>query len=183
VNEFTNISIEGLLRALNLRAVPLQPEIAAFIALEVCTASVQRPVLVTSREVWIDLQGNVSIFSDKPIVESVAAASGVVDLLCDLLLASAHGVPPSLLELVDEQVPESSRTLEQLRDQLEASLVPLNRAASQRVLARLMREIVREVERTNPSQASGANFEELDRQFDALMAQEPAPKKKSPTSG
>jgi hypothetical protein len=179
VDERTNISIEGLLRALNKRGIPLQPEIGAFIALEVCIAASDRFVLVSSREVWIDPQGNTSISSAKAPVSSEDAAAAVVDLLCELLLASAHGIAPLLLELIDSQTPGPRRTLAQLRDQLEASLVPLNRGASQRVLARLLREVLRESERANPAPETSVSYESLDRQFDELVAQEVAPKKKS----
>lgn len=175
----TNISIDELLRTLKKRAIPLQSETGAFIALETCVAIAEHPVSVTGRDVWIDPQGNVTIKSDKHPVSSEQAAGAVVDLLYELLLASAQGVAPLLMVLIDQETPGKERTLTQLKDQLDASLVPLNRGASQRVLARLVREVFREGERGSINTPVVPSYEELDRQFDELLAEGGVLKKKS----
>lgn len=179
MDELPNINIAELLRALKKKAIPLQSEIGTFVAMEACAAISDRFVLVGTQDVWLDFQGNVSIKFDKPPVSSEDAARSVVDLLCELLLASAHGIPPLLLELIDAQPSGPRLTIAQLRDRLEASLVPLNRSASQRVLARLLREALREGERVSLNPPVAESFQALDSQFDTLMAERGTPQKKS----
>lgn len=119
-------------------------EIGAFVALEVAERLVEAPVYLDPGDVRITEDGQVELVPmDETPVAPREAARGLVDVLTRLLLAAGSGVPPVLLSLVDEgtgQPPSSASNLAALRDELEASLVPLNRGAARRVLARIVRE-------------------------------------------
>jgi hypothetical protein len=183
VDELQSISIVELLNAVKKKRIPVQSEIGAFIALETCEAIADRTIAVTSRDVWIDQQGRVSVKADKQRTSSEEAARAITDLLCELLLASAQGITALLLEVVDDATRVAPRTLVQLRDQLEASLVPLNRSASQRVVARLVREALREGDRSSIGPPAVPNLVELDSQFDELFSEESALQKKNGSGG
>jgi hypothetical protein len=101
VNDLPSISIEELLRTLKRKGIPVQFEIGAFIALETCNAIADRSIKVSSRDVWIDQQGDVLVKTGQLRSSSEEAAGSVIDLLSELLVASAHGVPPMLLELIE----------------------------------------------------------------------------------
>jgi hypothetical protein len=96
-----------------------------------------------------------------------------VVLLSDLLVRSAPGVPAMLLDIVEQGPSDGEWSLMRLRDDLEASLVPLNRAATRRVLARLLREVRRETDRS--SSAPPPDARALDRELDVMLGVEPAP--------
>lgn len=131
--------------------VPLPHEIGAFVALEACEAVARHPAVLTAEAIWLDDDGHVSVGAASGATEAQACRALIV-LLAELLVRSAPGVPPMLLELVereDEQV-----SFAQLHDEIEASLVPLNRGATRRVLTRVLREARREAPRFGRARAA-----------------------------
>ena len=139
MNERLGVTARELIEALSRSAIPLPYEIGTFIALEACEGLVGDPAEVDLEHVWVAESGEVLV-SPETSVDEAAAARSVVTLLGQLLVQSAPGVPPMLLELVERGPSDGGWELSPLRDALEASLVPLNRAATQRVLARILRE-------------------------------------------
>jgi hypothetical protein len=121
-------------------------------------------------DVWLSDDGEVSVEPSRSAATEQEACRALVMLLGDLLVRSAPGVPPMLLELVEHGPSDSEWTLMRLRDDLEASLVPLNRGALRRVLARLLREVRREAERMTSAPAPDAR--KIDRDLDALFGVE-----------
>jgi hypothetical protein len=93
-------------------------------------------------------------------------------LLGDLLVRSAPGVPSMLLQLVERGPSDGDWRLVRLRDDLEASLVPLNRGATRRVLARLLREAKRDAER---SVAPPPDENAVDRELDEMLGIDSTP--------
>ncbi len=164
------LNVEQFLQRLKRKGVPLQFEIGAFVALETCEAIVDKPVRVGRDCVWVNEQGQVAVAEEAPRSDSeLQAVRSLLDLLSDLLLASAPGVPEDLLRLVDAGSETAARTLKSLRDELEASLVPLNRQATRRVLARLVREATAQGERPNVAPPQRIKQSELDASFDDLV--------------
>lgn len=173
-DEEREISVAELREQLQRKGIPLPFEIGAFIALEVCEQIVRSPMLVSASCVWIGEIGEVLVETSDPSTESDAVRA-MLALLGDLLVCSAPGVPPMLLELIEHGPSEVEWTIARLRDDLEACLLPLNRGATRRVLARILREVQRKGERASARPSGAPNAEALDAEFDALLGGEPTP--------
>jgi hypothetical protein len=160
-------SVETLLAMLRARKGKLPFEVGAFIALQAAERLVERPTFASTETILVEDDGNVIIDSaDDTTGEETA--SGLHGVLERLLLAAGAGVPPRLLEYVDHGPPRGPDALERLRDALEASLVPLNRAASKRVIARVLRDAERESARQS-RRAPAFTEAQVDADLDALM--------------
>lgn len=141
MSELLGTTVDALVGTMKERRVRLPSEIGAFLALEVCEALLDGPAAVRLEDVRIAEDGTISVFAPPGSATSEEAARSVVALLGALLVAAGTGVPRALVGLL-ERGPSSGRwDLSSLRDDLEASLVPLNRAAARRVLARMIREV------------------------------------------
>jgi hypothetical protein len=167
VKQEFEVSVEELLRTLKRRGIPLPSEMGAFITLEVCEQIIDRPALLSTQDVAINEIGEVLCASALAKAEEAEAVRALLVLLGDLLVCSAPGVPSMLLELVERGPSEELFTLDRLRDDLEACLLPLNRGATRRVLARLLREARKAAPSAHPSQQPTAA--DIDADFDALL--------------
>jgi hypothetical protein len=171
VKQEFEVSVEELLRTLQRRGVPLPSEMGAFITLEVCEQIIDRPALLTTQDVAINEIGEVLCAVSPPRADEAAAVRALLALLGDLLVCAAPGVPTMLLELVERGPSEDSFTLDRLRDDLEACLLPLNRGATRRVLARLLREARKAAPSSQPSLQP--NAADMDADIDALLGAAP----------
>jgi len=160
-------SVEELLTMLRAKKRRLPSEIGAFVALQATELLLDRAYAVDASRVVLKDDGTVAIDSEVRCDEAVALA-GVRSVLGALLVAAGDGVPPMMLTLVERT---TSATLTEFRDAVEASLVPLNRGAAGRVLARAIRDIRRES--GTPTRA----IEAADADFDALLDGRDAPGK------
>lgn len=170
------LSLEQLVAALARKGVPLPFEIGTFLVLESCERVLGKSLLITAADVWLGPDGEVAIATSQRAGSEQEAGRSLVVLLGELLVRSAPGVPPLLLELVERSASDRQLTLGGLRDALEASLVPLNRAAMRRVLGRLLREARKEGERS--SAKPDLDEERLDDELDALLGLPSHPKPK-----
>lgn len=134
------MTVEELVDAIKSRGGRVPFEVGAFIALEVCEQLLERTARVSSGGVHIGPQGEVRVEAAEARVSEQEAVGSVLDVLAHVLTGASQGVPPMLFELVEQGPARHEGGLRALRDQLEASLVPLNRGATRRVLARLLRE-------------------------------------------
>jgi hypothetical protein len=139
VKQEFEVSLEELLRILKRRGIPLPSEMGAFITLEVCEQIIDRPAALTTQDVALNEIGEVLCAREPRRCDEEEAVRALLALLGDLLVCSAPGVPAMLLELVERGPTDGVFTLDRLRDDLEACLLPLNRGATRRVLARLLR--------------------------------------------
>jgi hypothetical protein len=170
-----SLSIEQLLSAIARKGIPLPFEMGTFIVLEtteqvlVLEATSDAPALplVASSNVALSDEGEVSVTATRMAASEQDACRALVGLLGDLLVKSAPGVTPVLLEIVEQGPSDGQWTLLRLRDDLEASLVPLNRGAMRRILARLLREVRRDADRGQTGPAPDARS--LDRELDAVL--------------
>ncbi len=178
MSELLGTTILELIATMKERRVRIPSEIGAFIALEVCEALAKGPAAVRPGDVRVAEDGSVSVFAPPGSATSEEAARAVVALLGGLLVAAGTGVPRVLVGLL-EAGPSSGRwDLASLRDDLEASLVPLNRAAARRVLARMLRETKRP--RSGAPARGASNRPEpgdstLDDQLDDLLSGDEMP--------
>ncbi|MEM7435966.1 MAG: hypothetical protein AAF436_12495 [Myxococcota bacterium] len=161
-----DVGVGQLVRELEQRGDRLPFEIGAFVALEACEGLLQESVTLQADDVRVTAEGSVVVASSAKRAEPDEAARSLVSVLQQLLVAAGPGVPPYLLQLVRESATgEPPRDLKHLHDAIEASLIPLNRGASRRVLARL----VRESERPPAPEAEAIDPEELDAELDELL--------------
>lgn len=163
-----DVSAEELLRTLKRRGIPLPSEIGAFITLEACEHVLDRPAVLTTQDVAISEIGEVLCADGLAAASEADAVRALMVLLGELLVCAAPGVPSMLLDLVERGPSQHSVTLAGLLGDLEACLLPLNRGATRRVLARL----VRETRKAGPSVRASSRPApaELDAQFDELMS-------------
>lgn len=162
------VALDELIRALQRKGVPLPFEIGTFLVLDVCEQIMRAPGRVIAADIRLDDEGQVLVSCGVGASDS-EACRGLVELLGELLVRSAPGVPPALLRLVETGPTDGSWTLARLRDDLEASLVPLNRAATRRVLARAVREGRREDERAPKRVSSPPTEGEVDAELDGVL--------------
>jgi hypothetical protein len=172
------VTAEELVRALKRRKAALPAEIGTFVVLEACESMISRGACsVTLATVLISDEGTVRIEDARASDEAVASRT-LHGVLTTLLVAAGPAPTPGLMRLVEEGPRGGEWTLRQMRDDLEASLVPLNRTASRRVLARLVRETTWN---ERPSSQKGPTFSELDAELSSLLGVEgPAPSVEEP---
>jgi len=136
-----DVGVGQLVQELERRGDRLPFEIGAFVALEACEGLLLESVKIDPDDVRVTLEGSVVVSHEAERAEPGEAARSLVSVLARLLVAAGPGVPPHLLQLVkDGTTGQNPRDLRHLHDAIEASLIPINRGASRRVLARLVRE-------------------------------------------
>ncbi len=162
-----DVGVGQLVDDLEARGDRLPFEIGAFVALEACEGLLQESVRLEADDVRVTLDGAVLVSESAERVEPDEAAKSLTSVLARLLVAAGPGVPPHLLQLVKESTTgQSPRNLRHLHDAIEASLIPINRGASRRVLARLVRESDRP---PAPDESAGIDPEALDAELDELL--------------
>ncbi len=141
MNTGEGVSAEELIQALTRRRATLPAEIGTFVVLEGCEAMLSGGPreLAGPAHVRISAQGGISLSG--PACDDEPGARALHRLLKRLLAAAGPRLPPALAHL-SEEGPRGEFSLGALRDELEAALVPLNRHASRRVLARFVREAI-----------------------------------------
>jgi hypothetical protein len=166
-----SVTAEELVRALKRRQATLPAEIGSFVVLEACEALLVRgPELLTLDGVHISEEGSVWLPSGTRCSEADAAVA-LHGLLASILVAAGPAPLPALMRLLEKGPSGGSWTLSGMRDDLEASLVPLNRGASRRVLARF----VREIGRAERAPASKPSFNQLDSELSSFLGVEELP--------
>ncbi len=166
MSDLLGTTLQELLSTLKARKVRVPSEIGAFVALEVCESLGRGPARVATADVRIADDGTISLFVPPNSATIEEAARAVVGLLASVLVAAGTGAPAALIRLVEEGAPTGPGCLDRLRDDLEAALVPLNRGAARRVLARMVREAKRDVpralsERPGPVDRMDADLDDL----------------------
>ena len=162
-----DVGVGQLVEDLEARGDRLPFEIGAFVALEACEGLLHESVRLEADDVRVTLDGAVVVAASAERAEPDEAARSLASVLGRLLVAAGPGVPPHLLQLVkDSATGQNPRDLRHLHDAIEASLIPINRGASRRVLARLVRESDRP---PAPEEAPGLDPEALDAELDELL--------------
>jgi hypothetical protein len=135
------VSVQALLASLTQRRAALPAEIGCFAVLEAVESMRRsRPARLDPSSVMISDEGQVTLAAP-PTDDERLAVQSAASLLSALLSAAARPPTPQLARLAAAESVEYVVTLGAMRDELEAALVPLNRQASRRVLARMVREM------------------------------------------
>lgn len=139
--ELTSVTLDEVFAAAQARAASLVPETSGYLALAVADASARLPYLLEDPMVLLTSEGTVKVSRGTQVVPPEESATRMRDLLARLLDCSAGSMPA--LAATAKPRAESADGVETFIRELEAALVPVNRAAARRALARLARETVR----------------------------------------
>jgi hypothetical protein len=134
-----SVTLEDVFTVVEGKRVPLAPELAGYLTLEVADGSQATGGQVDPRTVYISEEGTVALVRPKTAAPTGDAEASVRGILAKLLDASGSATPA----LTASARRKAGAGLPALVSELEAALIPVNRAAGRRALARLAREVKR----------------------------------------
>ena len=134
-----SITLEEVFAVVVAKRVPLAPELAGYLTLEIAEGTSGVPGAVDTNHVYIGEEGSVALVRPKRDGAPGDAEQSVREILRRLLDASGSHTP-ALAAAAKRSTPNG---IPQLVEELEAALIPVNRAAGRRALARLAREVKR----------------------------------------
>jgi hypothetical protein len=137
----TTVTLEEVIAAADARAASLVPETSGYLALAIGDATARLPLRLDPKHITVSAEGTVTVARSRDVVAPVEAASTLRALLASLLTRSV-GTMPGLRTAARARA-ESERGVESVVEEIEAALIPVNRAAARRALARLARETAR----------------------------------------
>ncbi len=172
MSDLLGITVAELVALLRKRGKRVPFEVGAFITLQAVERVLDRPAPLAPEGVRVTDEGVVSVYA-VPGADDADVTRTAQGLLAHLLVGAGAAVPPALLELVEHGPSDGSGSLGRFRDELEASLLPLNRGASQRTLARLVRES--RAGSGLSSRPPAVDVNTLDADLDALLGDGDAP--------
>ncbi|MDB4945698.1 MAG: Proline-rich protein, partial [Labilithrix sp.] len=135
----SSVTLDDVFSVVEGKRVPLAPELAGYLTLEIADGTEAAGGAVDPRTVFISEEGTVALVRPKTISAGGDAETSVRGILSKLLDASGSATPA--LTASARRKPGSG--LPALVSELEAALIPVNRAAGRRALARLAREVKR----------------------------------------
>ena len=135
----TSVTLEDVFNVALAKRVPLAPELAGYLSLEIADGADPGGGEVEPKTVFISEEGTVALVRPKDKVGAGDAEASVRGILTKLLEASGSSTPA--LSAASKRKPVAG--LPALVEELEAALIPVNRAAGRRALARLAREVKR----------------------------------------
>ncbi|MFT3769323.1 MAG: hypothetical protein QM820_28125 [Minicystis sp.] len=136
------VTLDEVFAAAAVRAASLVPETSGYLALAVGDATSRLPFAIDDRMVMLTTEGNVGITKRGEVLPPKQAAAGLRDMLARLLAVSTGTAMPALAAAARTRE-ESDRGVEAVVGEIEAALIPVNRAAARRALARLARETIK----------------------------------------
>ena len=128
----STITLEDVFVMVGTKRVPLAPELAGYLALEIAEGADDTDGDVDPRSVYIAEEGTVALVKrrDPPAGDP----EGSIRAILGRLLEASGSKTPALTAAARRR---SMRNLRVLSEELEAALIPVNRAAGRRALARL----------------------------------------------
>jgi len=135
----SSITLEEVFLVVQAKRVPLAPELAGYLVLEIAEHADPAGGDVDPRSVFVGEEGTVALVRPRREAPSGDAEASVRSTLARLLEASGSHTPA----LAAAARRKSGPGLRVLAEEIEAALIPVNRAAGRRALARLAREVKR----------------------------------------
>jgi hypothetical protein len=135
----TSVTLEEVFAIVGSKRVPLAPELAGYLALEISEQADAAGGDVDPKFVFIGEEGTIGLVRPKRDVATGNAEGSIRAILSRLLDASGSQTPA----LGSASRRKANGGLPSLVEELEAALIPVNRAAGRRALARLAREVKR----------------------------------------
>ena len=135
------VTLDEVFAAAAARAASLVPETSGYLALAIGDATSRLPLLHDDCALTLTTEGGMSASRRGDVVAPEKAAKAMRDTLARLLAVSSGSMPS--LAAAARPREESARGVDAVIEEIEAALIPVNRAAAQRALARLSRETLR----------------------------------------
>jgi hypothetical protein len=135
----SSVTLEEVLTVVGTKRVPLAPELAGYLVLEIAEHADPNGGDVDPKSVFVGEEGTVALVRPKRETTRGDAESSIRSALGRLLDASGTQTPA----LAATSKRKNGAGLTALVDEIEAALIPVNRAAGRRALARLAREVKR----------------------------------------
>lgn len=135
------VTLDEVFAAAAARSASLVPETSGYLALALGDATSRLPLLHDDRALLLTTEGSLSASRRGDVVSPERAARAMRDVLARLLAVSS-GTMPGLAAAARPR-DESPRGVDAVIEEIEAALIPVNRAAARRALARLAREALR----------------------------------------
>ncbi len=137
----TSVTLDDVLTVVTSKRVPLAPELAGYLVLAITDASASTDGDLDRSAVYISDEGTLAIVRAKkePAATSDEVELSIRSVLLTLLEASGSQTP-ALGAVARKKAPAG---LPGLAKELEVALIPANRSAGKRALARMSREVKR----------------------------------------
>ncbi len=135
----SSVTLDEVFTVLGAKRVPLAPELAGYLVLEIAEHADPSGGDVDPRSVFVGEEGTVALVKPRRDAASGDVEASVRSMLARLLDASGSQTPA----LAAASKRRSGSGLPALAAELETALIPVNRAAGRRALARLAREVRR----------------------------------------
>jgi hypothetical protein len=135
----SSVTLDEVFSVVAGKRVPLAPELAGYLVLEIAEHADPNGGDVDPRSVYVGEEGTVALVKPKREAASGDAETSIRAALARLLDASGSQTPA--LSAASKRKPGTG--LPALAEELEAALIPVNRATGRRALARLAREVKR----------------------------------------
>ncbi len=135
----SSVTLEDVFTIVGAKKVPLAPELAGYLVLEIAEHADPAGGDVDPRSVFISEEGIVALVKPRREGARGDAESSVRAILARLLETSGSQTPA----LAAASRRKGGYGLGPLAEELETALIPVNRAAGRRALARLAREVKR----------------------------------------
>jgi hypothetical protein len=135
----SSVTLEEVFAVVGTKRVPLAPELAGYLLLEVAEHADPNGGDLDPKSVFVGDEGTVALVKPRREGATGDAEASIRAALARLLDASGSQTPA--LSAASKR--KSGGGLPALAEELEAALIPVNRAAGRRALARLAREVKR----------------------------------------
>ncbi|MBS2019873.1 MAG: hypothetical protein JST00_43825 [Deltaproteobacteria bacterium] len=135
----SSVTLEDIFSVVEAKRVPLAPELAGYLTLEIADGTQGTGGEVDPKTVYVSEEGTVALVRPKKDAPSGDTEASVRGILSKLLDASGSATPA----LTAAAKRKAGTGMTSLISELEAALIPVNRAAGRRALARLAREVKR----------------------------------------
>jgi hypothetical protein len=135
----SSVTLDEVFTVLGARRVPMAPELAGYLILEIAEHADPVGGDVDPRSVFVSEEGTVALVKPRREATTGDAETSVRAMLARLLEATGTQTPA----LAAASKRRGGPGLPALAEELETALIPVNRAAGRRALARLAREVRR----------------------------------------
>jgi hypothetical protein len=135
----SSVTLEEVFVVVRAKRVPLAPELAGYLVLEIAEHADPSGGDVDPRCVFVGEEGTVALVRPRREASNGDAEASIRTTLARLLEASGSQTPA----LAAAARRKGGPGLQVLSEEIEAALIPVNRAAGRRALARLAREVRR----------------------------------------
>lgn len=141
----SHVTLPQILVAASARHANMVAESAAYLVLALCDAIGCLPLIIPDVAIELSADGTVALSQQGKVAPAPEASQAMRDLFTRLL-AVTQGATPRLAAVARPRELSAERGVDAFAAEVEAALVPMNRAAGKRSLGRLARETLRAIE-------------------------------------